>query len=473
MFRKKRKEERTVFFRAKIQMNELSEKVKELLAAKKISALHEMLHDMNPADIAELLSDIDDERDLLLLFRILPKEIAADTFVMMDSDMMESLLEAFSDRELSVLIEDMYLDDAVDVIEEMPANVARRLLSRASAETRREINALHKYPHDSAGSILTTEYIRLYPETTVDEAFGIIRDTGIDKETVYTCYVTDHKRKLVGVISALSMMLAKGGDLIGDIMESNVISVRTTDDKEFVANQLQKYDFLALPVVDSEDRMIGIVTIDDAVDVIVDEYSEDIEIMAAITPTDKPYLKQSVFSIWKSRIPWLLLLMISATFTGMIISSFEDALAAQVALTAFIPMLMDTGGNSGSQSSVTIIRGISLSEISFSDIFAVMWKELRISAMCGVCLSAATFVKIMLVDNLILQSNVSILVASVVCMTLLVTVVCAKLIGCTLPLFAKKLGFDPAVMASPFITTIVDAVSLLVYFAFAKLMLGL
>ena len=455
-------------------MSELSENVTELLKEKKIGVLHNMFHDMMPADIAELFEEIDVDADsLLLLFRILPKELAADTFVLMGQDNKESLIEAFSDRELSALIEDMYLDDAVDVIDEMPANVAQRILSRASTDTRREINALLKYPHDSAGSILTTEYIRLYPDMTVSQSFDVIRATGIDKETVYTCYVTDRTRKLVGVVSALTLLLSDTNAEIGDIMNENVISVKTLDDKEYAAELLRKYDFLALPVVDLEDRMIGIVTIDDAVDVIVDEYSEDIEIMAAITPTDKPYLKQSVFSIWKSRIPWLLLLMISATFTGMIISSFEEALAAQVALTAFIPMLMDTGGNSGSQSSVTVIRGISLSEISFADIPAVMWKELRISAMCGACLAAATFVKIQLVDNLILHSDVSLLVAAVVCMTLFVTVMCAKIIGCSLPLIAKKLGFDPAVMASPFITTIVDAVSLLVYFAFAKAILGL
>ena len=307
----------------------------------------------------------------------------------------------------------------------------------------------------------------------VAEAFDIIRKTGIDKETVYTCYVTDRQRRLIGVVSARTLMLSDSKALTADIMEKNVISVKTLDDKEFVANQLQKYDFLALPVVDSEDRMIGIVTVDDAIDVIVDEYSEDIEIMAAITPTDKPYLKQSVFSIYKNRIPWLLLLMISATFTGMIISSFEAALAAQVALTAFIPMLMDTGGNSGSQASVTVIRGISLDEISFSDTFFVMWKELRVSALCGVSLAAATFIKIQLVDNLLMHNGVSIAVSAVVCLTLLFTVVCAKLIGCTLPLLAKKIGFDPAVMASPFITTIVDAISLLLYFFFAKAMLGL
>lgn len=458
--------------KTKMEFEEILLEVSRLLEEKRIGELHRMFHDMMPADIAELLEEFEGDK-LIVLFRILPKELAADTFVLMDSDKMEALIDAFGDRELTALIEDMYLDDAVDVIEEMPANVANRVLARASNETRREINALLKYPHDSAGSILTTEYVRLYPDMTVSQAFDVIRRTGIDKETVYTCYVTDRTRKLVGVVSARTLLLSDMESLIGDIMEQNMISVCTLDDKEFVANQLQKYDFLAIPVVDSENRMIGIVTIDDAVDVLVEEYSEDIEIMAAITPTDKPYLKQSVLSIWKNRIPWLLLLMISATFTGMIISSFEEALAAQVALTAFIPMLMDTGGNSGSQASVTVIRGISLDELEFSDTFLVMWKELRISALCGISLAAATFVKIQLVDNLIMGNGVSPLVAGVVCLTLLCTVVCAKLIGCSLPMLAKKLGFDPAVMASPFITTIVDAISLLVYFFFAKVMLGL
>lgn len=444
----------------------------EMLEEKKYGELHEIFHGMMPADIAEIFSEAD-EKTLLLLFRLLPKEIAADTFVEMDPEMMEGLLKAFSDRELSALIDDMYLDDTVDVIEEMPANVAQRIIARTDPETRREINTILKYPHDSAGGILTTEYIRLYPDTTVAEAFDIIRKTGIDKETVYTCYVTDYRRVLVGVVSALTLLTSDKSAKVGDIMEENVISVGTLDDKEFVANQLSKYDFLALPVVDSENRMIGIVTIDDAVDVITEEYSEDIDIMAAITPADKPYLKESVFSIWLRRIPWLLLLMISATFTGMIISSFEAALAAEVTLTAFIPMLMDTGGNSGSQSSATVIRGLSLDEISFKDTFAVIWKEMRISFLCGVTLSVASFLKILLIDNFILGSAVPIEVASVVSATILFTVIAAKIIGAIMPLLAKKIGVDPAVMASPFITTAVDAISLLFYFLFASAILNI
>ncbi len=428
---------------------------------------------MLPADIAEILDEAEDEKTLLRLFRLLPKELASDTFIEMDSEQMEKLLTAFSDSELTFLIEDMYLDDAVDVIEEMPASIAGRLLARASDKTRRAINALLKYPADSAGSILTTEFVRFYPDMTVSEAFDIIRAAGIDKETVYTCYVTDKKRILIGVVSVLTLLTSAPEKTIGEIMEENVISVYTTDDKEFVANQLSKYDFLALPVVDSEGRMIGIVTVDDAIDVINDEYTEDMDIMAAITPTVKPYLNESVIGIWLRRIPWLLILMISATFTSMIISSFEGALAAEVTLTAFIPMLMGTGGNSGSQSSATVIRGLSLDEVDFSDFFAVIWKELRISVLCGVTLAAASFVKILTVDNLLLGSGVSVAVAAVVSLTLLFTVISAKLIGAMMPLFAKKLGVDPAVMASPFITTAVDALSLLLYFVFASAILGI
>ncbi len=447
--------------------------ITQLAEEKRFGQIRSEFEKMMPADIAEALDEIEDERTLLLLFRLLPKELASDTFIEMDSERMEELLTAFSDSELTFLIEDMYLDDAVDVIEEMPASIAGRLLARASDRTRRAINALLKYPADSAGSILTTEFVRFHPDITVSEAFDIIRAAGIDKETVYTCYVTDKKRVLVGVVSVLMLLTSAPDKTVGEIMEENVISVYTTDDKEFVANQLSKYDFLALPVVDSEGRMIGIVTVDDAIDVINDEYTEDMDIMAAITPTVKPYLNESVIGIWLRRIPWLLILMVSATFTGMIISSFEGALAAEVTLTAFIPMLMGTGGNSGSQSSATVIRGISLDEVEFSDFFRVIWKELRISVLCGASLAAASFIKILTVDNLLLGSGVSIAVAAVVSLTLLFTVISAKMIGAMMPLFAKKLGVDPAVMASPFITTAVDALSLLLYFVFASAVLGI
>ncbi|NLM55857.1 MAG: magnesium transporter [Clostridiales bacterium] len=454
-------------------MQEISTKLNEaleLIHEKKFSSLRALLSTMEPADLAELLSSLPSEQ-LPLMFRFLPKELAADTFVEMDSELQQQLISAFSDNELTSLIEDIYLDDAADIVDEMPANVAQRILARASAATRAEINEILKYPKNSAGSIMTTEYVRLRPTMTVAEAFDIIRRTGIDKETVYTCYVTDDKRKLIGVVSALTLLTSEKTALIGDIMSTRVISVKTTDDKEFVAHQLEKYDFLALPVVDSEDRIIGIVTVDDAVDVIIDEYSEDLSIMSAVTPTDKPYLKQSVMRIWIDRIPWLLLLMISATFTGIIITSFENALAAQVALTAFIPMLMDTGGNSGSQASVSVIRGISLRELEFSNLFQVMWKEFRVSILCGITLSITAFIKIQLVDNLIMKNNISLGVSATVCSTLVLTVVFAKFIGSVLPLCAKKLGFDPAVMASPLVTTILDAVVLLVYFMFATVFL--
>ncbi len=443
-----------------------------LIEEKKFSEIRENYSHMLPADMAELLSELDGD-ELLLPFRLLPKEVAADTFAYMDTDDMESLLTAFSDKELSRLIDELFIDDAVDIIEEMPANVAERLLSRATPEMRREINMLLQYPAESVGSIMTTEFVRLYPDMTVREAFDKIRETGIDKEIVYTSYVTDKRRVLVGVVTALMLLTADLDAKIGYIMEENVISVGTLDDKEFAANQLSKYDFLALPVVDSENRMVGIVNGDDAIDVITEEYSEDMDIMAAITPTDKPYLQDSVITIWLHRIPWLLLLMLSATFTGMIISSFESALAAEVTLTAFIPMLMGTGGNSGSQSSTTVIRGLSLDEIDFSDTFAVIWKEIRISVLCGITLAIASFVKILTVDNLLLGSGISVYVAAVVSVTLLFTVISAKVIGAIMPLLAKKCKFDPAVMASPFITTAVDALSLLLYFLFASMILGI
>lgn len=454
-------------------MQEKSTKLKEaqeFIHEKKFSSLKALLSSMEPADIAELLSSLAPD-ELPVMFRFLPKKLAADTFVEMDSELQQQLISAFSDNELTSLIEDIYLDDAADIVDEMPANVAQRILARASAATRAAINEILKYPKNSAGSIMTTEYVRLRATMTVAEAFDIIRRTGIDKETVYTCYVTDEKRKLIGVVSALTLLTSDQTALIGDIMSDSVISVRTTDDKEFVAHQFEKYDFLALPVVDLEDRMIGIVTVDDAVDVIIDEYDEDISIMSAVTPTDKPYIKQSIFTIWKNRIPWLLILMISATFTGLIITSFENALAAQVVLTAFIPMLMDTGGNSGSQASVSVIRGISLRELDFSNLSQVVWKEFRVSLFCGISLSIAAFIKIQLVDNLILHNNISLAVSATVCLTLIVTVIFAKLIGSVLPLCAKKLGFDPAVMASPLVTTILDAIVLLVYFMFASFFL--
>lgn len=443
-----------------------------LVSERKYSLLRSLITDSEPADIAELFNGLTPEQ-IPVIFRLLPKELAAEVFVELDFDLQKLLINAFSDTELRAVLDELFDDDTVDIIDEMPANVVKRILANSSPETRRTINELLKYPEDSAGSIMTTEYVRLRDSLTVDEAFAHIRRVAIDKETVYVCYVTDDSNHLTGFVTALSLMLSGRDARIADIMEHNVISAKTLDDKEYVANIISKYDFLALPIVDAEKRLVGIVTVDDAIDVMHEKAEEDFAKMAAITPNEKPYLRTSVLEIWKTRIPWLFLLMISATFTGMIISSFENALAAQVVLTAFIPMLMDTGGNAGSQASVTIIRGLSLGEIRFRDILPVIWKELRVAVMCGLSLAAATFVKILLVDKLIMGQEITLLIALVICLTLCVTVLCAKLIGCTLPLIAQKAGFDPAVMASPFITTIVDAVSLVVYFRLATLLLGL
>ena len=406
------------------------------------------------------------------MFRLLPKELAAETFVEMDPDAQELLIRGFSDSELREVLDELYVDDAVDIVEEMPANVVRRILSQADPQMRKEINEILRYPENSAGSIMTTEYVSLRPDMTVEESILRIRRTGVDKETIYTCYVTKN-RTLIGLVTVKDLLLAQDDETtIAEIMETNVISVNTHTDQEEVARMFSKYDFLALPVVDAESRMVGIVTFDDAMDVMEDEVTEDMEIMGGMTPSDKTYLRSTVFDLFRHRIPWLMLLMVSATFTGLIISGFENALAAQVALTAFIPMLMDTGGNSGSQSSVTIIRALSLGEIEFRDLPRVIWKEIRTAVLCGVTLAAACFVKILLIDRLLLgNTEVTWLVALVVCATLALTVLVAKIVGCSLPLLAKKLGFDPAVMASPFITTIVDALSLLVYFGIASALL--
>ncbi|HIT33587.1 MAG TPA: magnesium transporter [Candidatus Faecousia intestinigallinarum] len=443
-----------------------------MLEDKKYSALREVLTTMNPSDIAALFAGLEEAR-IPLLFRLLPKELAAETFVEMEPDAQELLIQGFSDNELKEVLDELYVDDAADLVEEMPANVVKRILHQADPEMRQSINQILRYPENSAGSMMTTEYVSLRPDMTVEESILRIRRQGIDKETIYTCYVTQD-RTLLGIVTVKDLLLAEDDETpVGEMMLTNVISVSTLTDQEEVAQMFSKYNFLALPVVDGENRMVGIVTFDDAMDVMEDEFTEDIEIMGGMTPSEKTYLKSSVLDLFLHRIPWLLLLMVSATFTGMIITSFEGALAAQVALTAFIPMLMDTGGNSGSQSSVTIIRALSLGELRFSDIGKVLWREIRTAVACGAVLSAVCFAKILLVDRWLMGNpGVTILVDAVVCLTLFVTVVIAKVVGCTLPLVAKKLGFDPAVMASPFITTIVDALSLLVYFLFSQLLLG-
>ena len=442
-----------------------------LLESKKYPTIRDILITMNPSDIASIFDELEENR-LPLLFRLLPKELAAKTFVEMEPDAQELLIRGFSDSELREVLDELYVDDAVDIVEEMPANVVRRILSQADPQMRKEINEILRYPENSAGSIMTTEYVSLRPSMTVEESILRIRRTGVDKETIYTCYVT-HDRTLIGLVTVKDLLLAADDEMtIEELMETNVISVNTQTDQEEVALMFSKYNFLALPVVDGENRMVGIVTFDDAMDVMEDEVTEDMEIMGGMTPSDKTYLRSTTLDLFRHRIPWLMLLMVSATFTGLIITGFESALAAQVALTAFIPMLMDTGGNSGSQSSVTVIRALSLGEVEFSDLPRVIWKEIRTAVLCGVTLAVACFAKILLVDHLLLgNEEITWLVAFVVCITMALTVLVAKIIGCSLPLLAKKLGFDPAVMASPFITTIVDALSLLVYFGLANLLL--
>jgi len=443
-----------------------------MLEDKKYATLRDILITMNPADIAAVFSGLEEQK-IPLLFRLLTKELAAETFVEMEPEEQELLIRGFSDNELKEILDELYVDDAADLVEEMPANVVKRILRQATPEMRNTINQILRYPENSAGSIMTTEYVSLRPKMTVEESILRIRRQGVDKETIYTCYVTED-RSLLGLVTVKDLLLADNDEtLIEEIMLTNMISVTTHTDQEEVARMFSKYNFLALPVVDKENRMVGIVTFDDAMDVLEDEVTEDMEIMGGMLPSEKTYLKSSAFELFRNRIPWLLLLMVSATFTGMIINSFEGALAAQVALTAFIPMLMGTGGNSGSQSSVTIIRALSLDELRFADLPRVIWKEIRTAVLCGVALAAVCFVKIWLVDRLLLgNEGITLMVDAVVCLALLVTVLLAKIVGAALPMAAKAIKLDPAVMASPFITSIVDALSLLVYFMFAKLMLG-
>ena len=443
----------------------------KLLEEKKYQTLKDVMVTMNGADIAAVFEDLDQDRTPLL-FRLLPKELAAETFTELSPELQEHLIRGFSDRELREVVSELYVDDAADLVEEMPASVVKRILAQADPEMRKEINEILRYPENSAGSIMTTEYVSLRPQMSVAEAIQRIRRTGVDKETIYTCYVTKDRR-LLGTVSVKDLLLASDDNTpVSEIMDENVISVTTLTDQEEVAQMLSKYNFLALPVVDTDQRMVGIVTFDDAMDVLVEETTEDIEKMAGMLPSEKTYLRSSPWDLFKHRIPWLMLLMVSATFTGMIISNFENALAAQVVLTAFIPMLMDTGGNSGSQASVTVIRALSLGELELNDLPAVVWKEIKTAVLCGVALASLCFLKIMLFDRMLLgNSGISIMTAFVVCATMAVTVLIAKMVGCTLPMLAKSLGFDPAVMASPFITTIVDALSLLVYFGIASALL--
>ncbi len=444
----------------------------QMLAAKKYASARDILTTMNPSDIAGIFEELE-ESQIPLAFRLLRKEQAAETFVEMEPEAQELLIRGFSDNELKEVLQELYVDDAADLVEEMPANVVKRILKNADPEMRSSINQILQYPENSAGSIMTTEYVTLRPEMTVEESILRIRRQGVDKETIYTCYVTKD-RKLIGLVTVKDLLLAQDDEMrIQDLMLTNLISVTTHTDQEEVARMLGHYHFLALPVVDKEDRMVGIVTFDDAIEVIQDEATEDMELMGGMSPSEKTYLRNTPLDLFKNRIPWLMLLMVSATFTGLIITAFEGALAAQVALTAFIPMLMGTGGNSGSQSSVTIIRALSLDEVDFRDIGRILWKEFCTALMCGLALAVVCFGKIWLVDRMLMGNyDITLMVDAVVCLTLAVTVVCAKLVGCSLPILAKAVRLDPAVMASPFISTIVDALSLLVYFLFAQTLLG-
>ncbi|MBR5186877.1 MAG: magnesium transporter [Clostridia bacterium] len=449
---------------------EIFERLNSLLSEKKYSAFMREIDELNDIDAAEYLESLPDDL-MLSAFRMLKKDAAAGIFSFMDLEMQEAIIGRMSDTEIAMIIEDLFVDDAVDILEELPAIMVKRILKLSRPETRDLINKFLSYPEESAGSVMTAEFIDLHQEMTVSQAIDNIRRKGIEKETVYVAYVTNESRVLEGIVSLKDLIFAKPDALIGDIMDTDIVCANTLDHQEEVVAMIQKYDMLALPIVDKENRLVGIVTVDDALDVIEEEATEDIEKMAAIVPSDKPYMRADVFEIWKTRIPWLLLLMLSATFTGQIIAGFEGKLAAIPALIAFIPMLMGTGGNSGGQSSVTIIRGLAVGEIENSDIFKIIWKETRVALLCGVVLAACNFVKIILVDNLIFGNGVTIAANIVVSLTLILTVLVAKIVGCALPVAAKRLGLDPAVMASPFITTIVDAVSLLIYFAIASAIL--
>ena len=444
----------------------MMEEILELLNSGQYVKLRQHIMDMNVADIAACMEEMERD-DLLKLFRILPKSMAADVFSYLEIETEQYIITSMSDKDAANIIDNLMADDATDLLEEMPANVVKRLLANASPDTRRDINHLLRYPEDSAGSIMTVEYVDLKETLTVEEAVARIRKVGVDSETINICYVLDQRRTLVGTVALRYLLLSPQDAIIGDIMHGNVISLHTLMDQEEVASQFKKYDFTSMPVVDNEERLVGIITVDDVMDILVEETTEDIEKMAAIVPSDKPYMRTSVIEAWKKRIPWLLLLMISATFTGRIIASFEDALSKFIVLNTFIPMLMDTGGNAGGQASAIIIRGLSLDEIEFKDWLTVVWKEIRTAVLCGLTLAVCNFIKIMLIER------VSVQVAIVVCLTLFMAVIVAKIVGSTLPMIAKKIGMDPAVMASPFITTIVDAISLLIYFGVATVALGI
>ena len=449
------------------------EEIINLIAEKKFSLVTEILDEINSVDIANFLETLDNDR-LLIVFRLLKTDAAAEVFSYVSPEKQREIIESASDKEITSIVNELFIDDTVDIIEAMPANVVKKILRSAKPEKRELINKFLRYPDKSAGSIMTPEYLDLREGMTIEQALARIRKIGEYKETINVCYVTDPTRRLKGVVSIKDVLLAQPDTKVDEIMTVSIVSVDTHTPQEEASHTIRKYDLISLPVVDGENRIVGIITIDDILDVIDDEATEDFEIMAAITPNDKPYLKTSVWKIWLNRVPWLLILMISATFTGLIINANEETLNMPIIgiiLTGCIPMLMDTGGNAGSQASVTVIRGIALGEVQFKDTLKVIWKELRVSLLLGITLSAVCFGKLMLIDKLYAVEN-GYLIAAVVCVTMLVTVVIAKIIGCTLPLIAKKCRLDPAVVASPFITTIVDAVSLMIYCGIAVAVLG-
>ena len=444
---------------------ERNEALLELVRSKKFRTLRQVLSEMNEVDVAAFIEELDPEKTVVV-FRMLPKELASDVFACLELDKQQHIVSSITDKELTNIIEDLSVDDAVDMVEELPANIVKRVLQNATPETRSQINEFLKYPENSAGSIMTAEYIGLRKTMTVEDAFAYIRQNGVDKETIYTCYVMDNKRTLEGVITVKDLLMNPYETLIEDIMDTRIIKARTTDDREDVVDLFNKYDLTTLPVVDTEDRLVGIVTIDDAVDVMEEEATEDFEKMAAMMPSEKPYLKTGVFEMAKHRILWLMILMISATVTGGILAKYEEAFALMPILVTFVPQLMDTGGNAGSQASTMIIRGMAVGDIDLGDVAKVLWKEIRVGFVCGLTLAAINLVRILIFNPGQFK------VALVVVCSMFVTVIIAKCIGCLLPMTAQRLGIDPAIMASPLITTLVDAVSLTVYFELATNFLG-
>ncbi len=450
------------------EMEMLYEKLTHCFETRKFADLRMTLLDMEPADIAQFMENNLEEKEQIMFFRLLPKELASDVFIETETDTQEALIKTFTDKELKAVIDDMFLDDTVDIIEEMPANVVKRILKNSDPENRKQINELLEYPDDSAGSLMTPEFISLSASMTVERAFDKIRQTGLNKETIYTCYVTNRKKILVGVVTVKDLLLANKEDIIENIMDANPITVETLEDKEQVAQKFSKYDFIALPVIDKEGCLVGIITVDDAVDVIQEEATEDIQKMAAILPSEKPYLKQSVWSIWMGRIPWLVLLLVTSTFTSMILVGYESRLSP--VLYAFVPMLMGTAGNAGGQSSVTVIRAIAVGDVEFRDIFRVIWKELRAGFFLGLTIAIICFAKIWFLDRLY-NPDITILETALISAVCFISLLMAKLVGCILPLIAKKCRLDPAVVASPLMTTIVDALSLIIYCSLAIVIL--